>query len=107
MVSKKFCKLFFGFDRMHQEEKLYFRKKMVLGTNDVIASSKNIFEPLVPINQNPAIKFAMSLEGIIDRAPEYAPHMDQTLEKSRDSVRNFIKTASQLFGKISNNLESV
>ena len=89
------------------EDSQIYTQNTVLGTKDVIFSSKKVFEPSVPMEQNPAILFAMSLEGVMDAAPNYTPKMEKTLDKSTETVRGFIKTASQLFGKISNTLESI
>ena len=89
------------------ENSSLYTQNTVLGTKDVIYSSKKIFEQQVPAEQNPAIAFAMSLEGVMDTAPNYTPKMEKTLDKSTETVRGFIKTASQLFGKISNTLEAI
>ena len=90
------------------EDASLYTQKVVLGTKDVIESSKAVFEPQnQDPEQSPAISFAMSLEGIMDEAPNYTPKMEKTLDKSTETVRGFIKTASQLFGKISNTLESI
>ena len=80
---------------------------MNLGTKDLLNSSKKLFDLNKPLNQNPSHKFATSLEILIEKSPEYAPIMEQTLDKSTDSVRSFIKSASQMFGKISLNLQSI
>ena len=84
-----------------------YTQNTIYGTKEVIQSSKQIFTQPVPLEQNPAIQFALSLEGVMDAAPNYTPKMEKTLEKSTETVRGFIKTASQLCGKISTKLESI
>ncbi|EAY05043.1 hypothetical protein TVAG_191400 [Trichomonas vaginalis G3] len=84
-----------------------YKQQVKLGTRDLILSSKGVFDPGTPLEQNPAILFAMSLEGVMDAAPNETPRIEKILDKSTEQVRGFIKTASQLFGKISITLESI
>lgn len=88
-------------------ENSLYKQRINLGTKDFILSSKGIFDPGVPLEQNPAILFAMSLEDVMDQAPNETPRIEKILDKSTEQVRGFIKTASQLFGKISMTLESI
>lgn len=76
------------------------------GTRNMIDSTKQIFQPATAEEINPAAKFA-SINDLLDNAPNYTPEIEDTLNKSIDSVKQFIKTASQLFGKISYSMESV
>lgn len=89
------------------EDHSLFQCKMGLGSQDVILSSNKIFHPTSVDETNPAIQLAMSLEDLIDIAPEFTPKMEKTLDKSTENVRSFIKSAAGYFGKINLTLESV
>jgi hypothetical protein len=85
-----------------------FNQKMVSGVQNVISSSKNLFVPaFIATTFQTAGRFAGTTESLLDGAPTYGPKMAQSLDHSRESVRQFIKTASELFGRISVTLESV
>jgi hypothetical protein len=92
----------------HDEDLALFRRKMGGGAQSVISGSKDLFEPpVIATTFQTAGRFASATEALLDSAPTYGPKMSQSLDHSRESVRQFIKTASQLFGRISVALESV
>ena len=85
-----------------------FNKQMTAGTKNVLDSSKFLFQAQKQSNQpSPAIQFALATEHLIDTAPNYTPHIEDTIDASTDKVRQFIKAASRHFGQISINLESI
>jgi hypothetical protein len=81
---------------------------MVSGAQNVIGGSKDLFEPAsIGATFQTAGRFAAATESLLDAAPSYGPRMGQSLDHSRESVRQFIKTAAQLFGRITVALEAV
>ena len=82
-------------------------QQMYKGTKDILNSSKDLFVPQISRVQSPAVKFALSLEQIVDSAPNTVPQLEISLDKSIEMVRSFIKNASNTFGKISYALETV
>ena len=92
--------------RMEEDRKL-FQENVLSGTKNVMSSSKFLFEPkTVPITISITNNFSQNLEDLFEQAPYYTPVMEETLEYSRESVRQFIKSVSQLFGSISSTLEN-
>jgi hypothetical protein len=92
----------------HDEDLELFSRKMVSGAQNVIGGSKDLFEPaLIATTFQTAGRFAAATEHLLDGAPAQGPKMAQSLDHSRESVRQFIKTASELFGRISVALETV
>jgi hypothetical protein len=90
------------------EDRALFGRKMVAGAQNVIGSSKELFEPpTVGATFQTAGRFAAATESLLDAAPSYGPKMGESLDHSRESVRQFIKTGAQLFGSISVALEAV
>jgi hypothetical protein len=90
------------------DDRALFGRKMVSGAQDVIGSSKELFEPVaIGATFQSAGRFAAATESLLDAAPSYGPKMGQSLDHSRESVRQFIKTGAQLFGQISVALEAV
>lgn len=91
---------------MTQDDSALFGGRMSLGAKNVIASSCDLFEPVyLSQTQHSAMAFASTLENLLDDAPQATPQMEETLEHARESVRQFIKTASQLYGSIGTTLE--
>ena len=91
---------------MNQEDCALFDSRMALGAKNVIASSSDLFEPTYLVNtQRSALAFASTLETRLDEAPQATPQMEETLDCARESVRQFIKTASQLYGSVGTTLE--
>ncbi|KAH0787438.1 hypothetical protein GPJ56_008633 [Histomonas meleagridis] len=91
---------------MLEEDRKLYKENVLLGTKNLLSSSKVLFEPraaqtTIEITNN----FSQNLEDLFEQAPYYTPVMEETLENSRESVRQFIKTVSQLFGSISSTLE--
>jgi hypothetical protein len=90
------------------EDRALFGRKMSSGAQGVISSSKDLFDPaIIGATFQAAGRFAAATESLLDAAPSHAPTMGQSLDHSRESVRQFIKTAAQLFGRISVSLEAV
>jgi hypothetical protein len=85
-----------------------FDRNLVQGTKNVLASAHDLFSPsqLAQVHQT-AQKFAATLDLFFDPATECTPGMEETLEHSRESVRQFLKTGSQIYGSISMALEAV
>ena len=93
---------------MNQEDNSLFHSRMSQGAKNVISSSRELFEPTYLSNtQHSALNFAASLEALLDEAPEMTPAMEETLDASREAVRQFIKSASQLYGSVATTLEKV
>ena len=89
------------------EDRALFHQKTSTGFSSVLTGANEIFGPSnSAATQAAAQRFANSLDELMSKAPLYTPDMEDTLDKSRESVRQFIKTASQLFGNISITLES-
>jgi hypothetical protein len=85
-----------------------FEKRMTAGTKNVIASAKDLFSPpFIPATISSLTKFATVVEPLIEGAPTSSTKMGESLEHSRESSRQFIKSASQLFGEISVTLAKV
>ena len=82
-------------------------QQMYKGTKDILNSSKDLFVPQISRTQSPAVKFALSLEHVVDSAPNTLPQLEISLDKSIEMVRSFIKNASNKFGNISYTLESI
>ena len=82
-------------------------QQMYKGTKDILTSSKDLFVPQISRPQSPAVKFALSLEQVVESAPNTLPQLEISLNKSIDMVRNFIKNASNKFGRISYALETI
>ena len=93
---------------MNQEDQVLFNQKMNDATKNVIAGSNDIFGPNTtqPL-ELAATRFANAIDNLLNQAPQCTPLIEDTLDHSRESVRQFIKTASQLYGNISLTLESV
>lgn len=89
-----------------EQDRALFQHKMTIATKNVISSAHELFEPTyLASTQRSAMNFANSLEALLESAPHMAPIMEDTLDHSRESVRQFIKTASQLYGSIGTSLE--
>jgi hypothetical protein len=85
-----------------------FLAKMRQGTQNLLSSSKELFEPpSLNAAQASIARFGNTLEDPMERAPQCSRELENILDHSRESVRQFIKAASQLFGTISITLESV
>jgi hypothetical protein len=85
-----------------------FDRNVAQGAKNVIASVNDLFVPsqLTQIQQT-AQRFASTLDLYLDPAPQCTSGMEDTLDHSRESVRQFLKTGSQIYGSISMSLESV
>lgn len=89
-------------------ERELFIDNVSSAANNMFTSSRALFEPknsaqfLSTIN-----KFSNSLDPLFERAPEYTPLIEETLDHSRESVRQFIKSVAQLFGSITTTLECI
>jgi hypothetical protein len=85
-----------------------FDRNLTQGAKNVIASVNDLFEPsqLLQIHQT-SQKFAATLDSLLDPALQHTPGMEETLEHSRESVRQFLKTGSQIYGSVSMSLEGV
>jgi hypothetical protein len=78
-----------------------FERRMTAGTRNVIASAKDLFTPpFIPTTISSLAKFATVVEPLIEGAPTSSTKMGEALEHSRESSRQFIKAASELFGQI-------
>jgi hypothetical protein len=93
---------------MADPDKAAFDNRLSLGAKNIISSSRELFEP-APLahTQQTARRFAGVLELLLEPAPDYVPAMEEVLEHSRESVRQFIKAGSQIYGDISLALDSV
>ncbi|KAK8846213.1 hypothetical protein M9Y10_020219 [Tritrichomonas musculus] len=93
---------------MNQEDHALFNQKMTAGTKNVILGANAVFGTNnCHKTIEAANRFAKELEGLLSQAPLYTPQLEDNLDHSRESVRQFIKTASELYGNISLTLESV
>lgn len=93
---------------MNQEDHALFNQKMTAGTKNVMLGANSVFGTN---NCHKTIEaanhFAKELEGLLSQAPQCTPQIEDMLDHSRESVRQFIKTASELYGNISLTLETV
>lgn len=89
-------------------ERKLFIDNMSATAKNVISSSNALFEPKNSASILSSVnRFSTTLEPLFEQAPFYTPVMEKTLDHSRESVRQFIKTIAQLFGNITTTLECV
>jgi late competence protein required for DNA uptake (superfamily II DNA/RNA helicase) len=87
-------------------DKNLFDRRLVSGTKNIFGSAKELFDPpVVATTHQTLTKFAATLDALVEPALEVTPVMDDTLEHSCDSVRQFLKAGSQIYGSISMSLQ--